>query len=294
MRKLFILFIICFPGSKLFAQGGGEVLRQVLLDSLKVAYKISTSDTQKAELNMRISELYAAFEPDSSIFYGEKGLILARNTDEYVTEIGILGFLAGALIYKGDYPKALELCLEADRIREKNLPPGSNETLGIGPAYCYLVLIFEHIGEYEKALYYSKRMSEAPISDIITVAYGNYYSARIHEKMNNIDSALHRLNTSLAQFLSFDNYQKDFYGVHPELYNLRSYIYLKQGKKALALQDFNTSLELSRRTGFVPYTSNTLIDLSNYYQSIKQSDSVIYYAERALEEAQTISYTRVF
>ena len=292
MRILFTLLIVCFYSQISLAQGGGGIPRQVLLDSLKEESRLSSSDAKRAEIFMLLSEFYSDFDPDTSIIYGEKALVLARNTKEFEIEISVLGFTAGALLNKGNYPKALELCLEADRIRERNMPPGSNEPLGIGPAYVQMVLIFEHIGEYEKALGYSKKMSNAPNSDKVTVAFGNYYLARIYEKMNKLDSAILSLNTSLDQFSSLGDTLKEYYGIHPELYNLRAYIHLKQNERAFALKDFKESLKMSREGNFIPYITNTLIDLSNYYKATNQSDSVIFYAEKALEVAKTISFSK--
>jgi C4-dicarboxylate-specific signal transduction histidine kinase len=77
----------------------------------------------------------------------------------------------------------------------------------------------------------------------------------------------------------------------PKWFNLRSRVYIKQGKIDLALQDLNTTLNMTLKNDQPYYSSNSYNDIASLYANLNARDSAIYFAKKGLQEANRISYT---
>jgi len=138
--------------------------------------------------------------------------------------------------------------------------------------------------------YYWKLIPRGDV-DIMGVAFGFYGIAQTHEAMGNLDSAIVYLDRSRETFDEINNSRYTYqYDVYPAWYNLRAKVLLKQNKPELALTDLRTTLKTSLRSEEVFHTSNTYNDISTFYKKMNQKDSSIYYAEKAIKEANKISY----
>ena len=289
--KLFILNIILITSSfSVFGQSNSEGSIS-MLDSLKQELEFVHNDSLKIQMMLQIADSYQHRNPDTAIYYSEEALQLAKQLKDIPAQMGAMAFTGGALINKGNLPKALELGIEAIEIG-KNLPV--RIAGGVGPNYSNLGVLYMQIGDYDKALQYFNKMAAMGEDDIVGVAYGYYYIALVYEKLNQLDSANIYLEKSYQTFgnLNYSYYPK-VYDVYPPWYNLRAKIYLKENKPGLALNDLFTTLKMTLRSGDISHISNTYIDISNYYKKFNQIDSAVYYAEKAFNEANTISYTQV-
>ena len=289
--KLFILNIILITSSfSVFGQSNSEGSIS-MLDSLKQELEFVHNDSLKIQMMLQIADSYQHRNPDTAIYYSEEALQLAKQLKDIPSQMGAMAFTGGALINKGNLPKALELGIEAIEIG-KNLPV--QIAGGVGPNYSNLGVLYMQIGDYDKALQYFNKMAAMGEDDIVGVAYGYYYIALVYEKLNQLDSANIYLEKSYQTFgnLNYSYYPK-VYDVYPPWYNLRAKIYLKENKPGLALNDLFTTLKMTLRSGDISHISNTYIDISNYYKKFNQIDSAVYYAEKAFNEANTISYTQV-
>jgi two-component system, NtrC family, sensor kinase len=289
MKQLIIgIFLFTF-NIALYGQGYNESLIS-LIDSLKLQIGQTQNDSIKAEIYNKIAENYLYNSPDSTIYYAEKALILAEKIKNVSMQMGAMGFTGGALIYKGNLPKALELGFRAIDMG-KNIPPRAGAS--IGPTYYNMGEIYSQIGDYNKALQYLKKLISFGEGDLVGVAYGYYRAATVYEKIDQLDSALIYLDQSYKTFSKINHsYYPKVYDVYPGWYNVRAKVYLKQKKPDLALKDLKTTLQMTLRNNEAYHSSNSYNDISAYYQILNQPDSVISYAEKGLAEANKISYTQ--
>ena len=289
MKQLIIGIFLFTLNIPLYGQGYNESLTS-LIDSLKLQIGQTQNDSVKAETYNKIAEIYMTNSPDSTIYYAEKALILAEKIKNVSIQMGALAFIGEALIYKGNFPKALELGFRAIDMG-KNIPPRVGGS--VGPTYYNMGEIYSQIGDYNKALKYAKTMIALGEGDIVGVAYSYYQVASVYEKINQLDSALIYLDQSYKAFSKINyGFYPNVYDVYPDWYNVRAKVYLKQNKPDLALKDLKTTLQMTLRNNAAYHSSNSYNDISAYYKLQNQPDSVISYAKKGLAEANKISYTQ--
>jgi signal transduction histidine kinase len=257
------------------------------IDSLYKELTISISSERKIDLALDIAGKYLATDPDSIIKYAERALELSLSEDNLRGQIGALGFLGEAQIYKGNLPKTLELGLQAMEL-SKNLPI---EKTFIGPTYYNMAELYAQIGDYEKSFIYSQKEIDVEVNGKTGGAYGYYQRANAFIRMNMPDSALKNLEMSYKLFESRkETLFGSQYNVYPSWYNLRAKVYYQQGKLEECLQDLITGLELTKNSNEPFHITNFCNDISLYYQNTNQLDSSIFYAEKGLSAANQISY----
>ncbi len=289
MRKLYILiFLVIVSTSPVFGQAGNSILLAEI-DSLKREISKQQSDSTRASILRMISGNYLHINPDSAISYGEKAIEAFQNIRNVPDEIVAMGIIGEALMKQGNLPKALELGLGAI---DKAEGLGVRKT-GVGRSYDNLAEIYYFLGDYKKSLEYYWKLIPRGDVDIVGVAFGFYGIAQAHEAMGNLDSAIVYLDRSRETFDQINNSRYTYqYDVYPAWYNLRAKVLLKQNKPELALADLRTTLKTSLRSEEVFHTSNTYNDISTFYNKMNQKDSSIYYAEKAIEEANKILYIK--
>jgi len=287
MRKLYILiFLVIISTSPVFGQAGNSILLAEI-DSLKQEISKQQSDSTRASILHMISANYLHINPDSAISYGEKAIEAFQNINNVPNEIVTMGIIGEALMKQGNLPKALELGLGAI---DKAEGLGVRKT-GVGRSYDNLAEIYYFLGDYKKSLEYYWKLIPRGDVDIMGVAFGFYGIAQTHEAMGNLDSAIVYLDRSRETFDQINSTRYTYqYDVYPAWYNLRAKVLLKQNKPELALVDLRTTLKTSLRSEEVFHTSNTYNDISTFYKKMNQKDSSIYYAEKAIKEANKILY----
>jgi len=289
MKQLILNITLIVLSISGFGQSNREGSKN-LLDSLIQKLEFIHDDSLKIQLLLQIADSYSDRNPDTTIFYSQEALLLAKQLKDIPAQMGAMSFMSEALIYKGNLPEALKLGLEAIEMG-KDYPVRVSG--GVGPNYGNLGTLYMQIGIYDKAKDYFKKMTLMGENDNVGVAYGYYDLALVYEKLDQLDSAFVNLDRSYKAFGKLNySYYPEIYDVYPLWYNLRAKIYLKQNKPELALNDLFTSLRMTLRSGEIFHTSNTCIDLSNYYEKFNQPDSVIFYAEKAFHEANKISFTQ--
>jgi len=213
-------------------------------------------------------------------------LELAERANNIHYQLGALGFIGNAIMNKGDLPKALEFGFRAIDMA-KDVPV---RVAGIGPTYDNMGQIYYKIADYEKALYYFKKMVDMGELDRVGVAFGYWHLAEVYEKQNMLDSAMFCLDESFQVFSTLNHsFFPNVYHVVPGWYNVRAKIYLRQRKPDLALNDLFTTLQMTLKIDQSYYSAITYNDISAYYRQIKKQDSSIYYAEKGLAEAKKVS-----
>ncbi|MDZ7650166.1 MAG: tetratricopeptide repeat protein [Cytophagales bacterium] len=282
MKKMVLVVVILFASCIVYGQTSKSAVA-IQLDSLKAELNMARNDSLRAALLSQLTMNYARINPDSALHYGEKAIELAKKIDNRKIAILVLGFIGDAYHSKGNLPKGLEVCLEAISLAEE--PPGSLEN-SVGPAYSTLGDIYTDLGNYRQALYFYNKVFEHPtgVQDELGFAFRHFGRASVYEKMNMPDSALHELELSKKYFYESPvdgagRFPK-IYPVNPNWFNLRSRVYVKQGKFDLALQDLRNTLDMTLKNDEPYYSSNSYNDMASLYASLDARDSAIYFAKK--------------
>ncbi|MBK8292979.1 MAG: tetratricopeptide repeat protein [Flammeovirgaceae bacterium] len=294
MRRSILLLVLILSACQLFGQGDNKFLVNQI-DSLKRQLPSTLQDSTRAETLRLIASSYMHINPDSSIHYAQQAIRLFEKTKNFRKRNFTKGQMMEGYIKQGNLPKALEDGLntleEADKLEVRESGIGStNDNLG---------LIYYYLGNFQKSLYYYEENILRGDVDLGGEAFGYLGQALVFEKLNKLDSALLFLEKSRNAFHQWNNIsnandiQRDNayqYEVYPAWYNVRAKIYLKQNRPDLALADLRTTLAITLESTEIFHTSNTYNDIADYYKRFNQKDSVIYYAERGLAEANKISF----
>ena len=286
MKKTLFIIILFLLSFRSYGQSSIDGLKDQI-DSLKRELAVSLTSEKTIDIALDIAGKYLSTNPDSITKYAEMALNISIKEDYLRGQIGALGFLGEAQIYKGNLPKTLDLGLQALELSKK-LPI---EQSFIGPTYYNMAELYAQIGEYEKSLIYSQMEIISEAFGNTGGAYGYYQRANAFERMNMPDSALKNLKMSYKMFEP--RKEKLFgnqYSVYPSWYNLRAKVYFLQDKSEEGLQDLFTGLELTKNSNESYHVANFCNDISLHYQNTNQLDSCILYAEKGLAAANQISY----
>ena len=98
----------------------GFAQNSTLMDSLRHELSIATNDTNRVHLMHRISRNYITNRPDSSIFYANKSLAIARKINSPELEVNALIIIGLSQINLGNDARALQINLKAIKIGENN------------------------------------------------------------------------------------------------------------------------------------------------------------------------------
>jgi two-component system, NtrC family, sensor kinase len=274
MKKLIGLFLIWS-----FAQPGfAQDYQQAIIDSLKKELSMSKIDTSNVLSMVELVNQYKYSNADSALFYAQRALMLSRNIKFYEGEFRSLFMMGFALSLASNHSRALELELKALRITEKY-----NFMIGRGEVFNRLGVIYRETRDFPRALFYFKQSKQ------LFDSLHNYYKAvtaevhlgRTYYAMNQPDSALYYC-------LMADNNIKR-YG--SELMSCTNFItlarlQLKKGNVQLALNYFRQSLLDGYASGQYVFTYKSNLEIAEIYQQAGQIDSCIYYAQKALADAQ--------
>ena len=267
MKKIIIVIVLLLTIQRI---GSGQ---NPNIDRIKYLLNISTEDTSKVRLMSELCNQYKFNRPDSAIYFGNKGLELARKIDSPKNEVTIMHNISLAYITVGNDTRALQTTLQGIKIAEKN-----SLLYDKGRLLMDLATINRNSENYAKALkiYKESKMlfDQARVSRFSTLA--EYQIATTLTLMNELDSALYhgQLANEHAEQLKLDwvtGYTRFGLGQ----------IYAKKGNMKLALSYYQGSLQLTP-------DENSYINLAiaKVYQKIDKPDSAIYYAQSSLDVAQ--------
>jgi two-component system NtrC family sensor kinase len=268
----------------LFAFACGISFAQNLesIDSLKYKLSNAGTDTDRVYLMSRLCNWYATKIPDSSFYYGQKALDLARRIRYPKGEAMALNSLGFAQGNSGSEAIAIKFLLRAREIAEKN-----NLTPEKAVAIHYTGLAYWGMNDQITALAYIKK---AIILFKLNHDYSNFVisereAGEISAEMNQLDSAIHYLNIA---YHDMTRLKQKWTGI----YILESFgnIQNKKGNAKRALDYYQQSIRLANEDNNYLSASNTSIHMAKLYQQLNKSDSCIYFARQALAEAQTSKY----
>ena len=275
MKKIVGLFLLCLLSQQVFAQGN----HQSIIDSLKQELSINNIDTTTVLSMVELADQYKFSNVDSALFYAQKALVVSRKIKFYEGEYKSLFIMGYALSMAGNSTRALELELKALRITEQY-----NFTIGRGQILNRLGIIYRSAGDFSTSLLYykqSKQLFDSSHNYSMAVP-AQVYLGVTYNAMNEPDSAL-------FYCLMADKNIKRYGDVglmsSTNLITLGR-IQLKKGHVQPALNYFQQSLSAGYLIDQYFFTSSANLEIAEIYQQAGQSDSCIYYAQRALDDAQ--------
>ena len=274
MKKIAGLFILCFLSEQVFAQSK----HQSIIDSIKQELSISKIDTTTVLSMVELADQYKFSNVDSALFYSQKALVASRKIKYNEGECKSLFLMGYALSMAGNSPRALEVELKALRISEKY-----NFTTGRGQILNRLGLIYRSAGDFSSALFYHKQSKQSFDSshNYKMVVPAEVYLGMTYYRLNELDSALFY---SLMAEKNIKRYGDAIMSC-PNLITLGR-IQLNKGNVQPALNYFQQSLSAGYLIDQYFFTSTANIEIAEIYQQAGPRDSCIYYAQRALDDAQ--------
>ena len=274
--KRFILLIILFIASTIgFAQNK-------LTDSLKYLLSLSKEDTTRV---LTIAELGLQFRnsnPDSSIYYGQKALALARQLKFQRGEALALSNVGLAMREKGDLSGALELEIQALQIAEEN-----NYVHESAFGLRRIGLVYMDLRNYSVALNYLYRAlhKHESVQYMRGIAIEHMNLGMTYEYMDHLDSALFHIQKAEAG----KDYIEDLY---PEVNRVFGNIFAKKGNKELALLYYSKGIQAGLKLNDFRTISFIHADAAGMFRRLNQTDSSIAYAKKGVAYGQRASYKK--
>jgi two-component system NtrC family sensor kinase len=304
-----VLFILMVPA---------VMAQQIYIDSFRRQANITNSDTIQLILLRNIARSYSELNPDSSFFYSEKALAIARRMGLKIDEASALREMCYALLNRANYPRALHLglssiaILEDPKSEQKVLVgkfPGDDELMyrtgspheqrlsELAFTHQIMGVLYANSDNYEKALihhlharHYSEMSGNVPLQSIV-----NMTLSRVYLNLNKVDSAL------ISQQLAYDQaMRKGFKRYLGSVLLNMGRIYSAKGNTQAANEYYRQSLAASAEHGYYRGVVASSLLLADFYLQSGKRDSAFQYIKDALAAAQNLdapdlllrSYTR--
>ena len=249
-----------------------------LIDSLKYKLANAKTDTGRVLRMISLVNSLAGINPDSALYYGEKALALARKIKFPKGEIRALSFTSGVLTNTGNLPKALSMAFEALQIAEKNKLDKE-----IKWPFVFISSIYKALKDFPTAINFTKKalqIAEAS-SDTNSMSIESRTLGGLYIETGQLDSASFFLNRALVL--------NNKGNVRPSIFNGLGDIEAKKGDPIHAMEYYQKVLNIID-TNNHRALSQIYMSIANLYKNENKRDSGIYYAERAVAEAQPIYF----
>lgn len=266
--KAYFLFILLF-----FVPRALAVAQRPSVDSLRYELTLIKDDTSKVRLYSGLVNFYMFSKPDSALFYGYEGIVLAKKLNFREDEVHMMGNMITAYNTLGNSSKALQLNLRATKIAEEN-----NFLFEKAKLLMQLGIIYQESKNFVKTLSLLKEsnMLYDSIRDIGFALLTKKYIGETFLLMDQVDSALF--------------YCQQAYDGKLHLGWLSNRVALalgkvqqKLGNDKLALDYYKEALPNALTNQF---NFETNFAVAQLYQQNETSDSSIYYAMKSLHIAQ--------
>ena len=265
---------------------------QFKLDSLHTALLHAANDTIRMDICSNISDFYSESGRDSSIYYTDQSLAIAKKLNLKLNEAIYLDGNAYELMHQGKYPQSLQASLQALKIaedpqNEKYLwSPSATQTLQysrldiLANIYHDLGHLYGSTGNIDKQiLSYRKADSiAAVVKDTTLQALANMNLGSVYFRNNKLDSALAFEQRSLELFATLP-----FSGRRYEGWALNNIalIHLQKGNLAFSQTSLEKAIEVNIKQNNLAALGATYSQLSNVYKTAGKPDSGIVYAKKA-------------
>ena len=264
------------------------------LDSMHQVLRNATNDTIRMDAYYKLGMYYDDVNLDSSLYYNEKGIAIARQLNLKLNEAEMLMNSCFPLAKMGNYPKSLKVLEQALEIAG-NPSNGKNtwHLLKRQTAQTYRVWLlgythmgfdnlYGYTGDYEKQMtsaYEAKKFAESlKDSLLLALIYSDIGDAYI--KLNKLDTAIVFEQKALKYFSAIPFDDRKYEG---PVYSSIGSIYQQIGNLDLAKENFERAIRTSSLQNNPARTGDACLQMAMLYQSLEKPDSGLLYAKKALE-----------
>ncbi len=261
---------------------GGVSAQNKQTDSLIRQLSVVKYDTNRVWVLAELCSNYRYSNTDSSIFYGEMALNLARQIKFLRGQANTLNRLSQTFLVTGDLPKTLELQYSALKISEDN-----NFQLEKAACLRRIGSVYTELKNYHKAV--ELFLTALKIDSVIknkggeAIAFNNL--GMVYQYMNNTDSALYY---NKKAFTALNNYKP----MASELYRVRGDIEAMKENKDSAIYYYQQGIQIGLKSNDYRNNSFTYSNLAAFYKQVNQPDSSIYYALKGIESGLRSSFKK--
>jgi len=281
-----IFFLLCIPVF-VKAQTQGQI------DSMRVVLKNAVNDTARMDACLKLGEYYDDVNLDSSLYYDEKGIVIAKQLQLNLNRAQMLTHMSWPLVKMGNYPRSLKVLNEAleiagDPVNEKTTwhllkgqTPRSYRIYLLGNVHSAFDYLYGYTGNYGKQIteaYEGMRLFES-VKDTLYQAYTYSDIGNAYLKLNKFDSALYFERKALSYYSVIPIKDRKFDAA--DLYI--GEIYQQMGNIDLARENFEKAIRVSEQQNNVTKQGDAHLQLANLLQSLNKTDSSLFHARKALE-----------
>jgi two-component system NtrC family sensor kinase len=282
------------------------------LDSMYQVVRHAANDTIRMDAYNKLGAYYDDINLDSSVYYSEKGIVIAKQLQLNLNEAEMLTNMSWPLVKMGNYPRSLKVLNQAleiagDRANEKNtwhLLKGQTSRsyridllANVHAAFDYL---YGYTGNYGKQIteaYEGIRLFES-VKDTLLQAYTYTDIGHAYFKLNKFDSALYFEHKALSYY-SVIPFKDRKYEAEPYVHI--GEIYQQMGNIDMARKNFEKAIRVSEQQNNPAKQGDAHLQLANLYQSLSKTDSSLFHAKKALEafnlvgkeKSKTVAYRMI-
>ena len=275
---------------------------QQKLDSLHIALRNAANDSIRMETYEELHWFYQEVNRDSSIFYTDKALPIAKQLKLRLHEADILNGRGYMFMHLGNYPKSLETFLLALAIAEdpssekdnynlfrnnKRENPRTFRRKVLSSIHHDMGHLYGRTGNTNKQILHyreTESISES-IRDTNQLALVNMNLGWAYSTLDKLDSAIYFVQKSLAFWSSLPVEQRKYEGLS---FNELGDYYQRQGKSDLSLDALIKSVRVNKEQNNLAFLGQSYISLGNLYKTINYTDSGLLYARKGLETFKTV------
>jgi len=286
LKLVLFLLLPAFAAAQHYTQ-------QWRLNDLHSILKSTSNDTVRMETYLKLGIYYDDVNLDSALYYGEKGITIARQLKLKLYEAEMLMNTSFPLTKMGNYPKSLKVLSQALEIaenpaNEKNTwhllntqTPQSYRLTVLGYTHLGLNNLYGSTGNYDKQIAETikgKKIAEA-IGDSMLLAF--FYEIIIYNFLdaNRFDSALFYGQKALHYFATIPVQERKF---EAGFYSSIGDIYAKMGDTGLARKNYETAVTVALKQNNTAVAGYNYLILANIYQALHKQDSGLSAAKNAL------------
>jgi adenylate cyclase len=265
------------------------------LDSLHLSLRGATDDTMRLIAVDRLQHYYDEVNWDSSLYYDEIELSLARKMKFDLEQADLLRIKGYVLMKLGNYPESMEAFLQAIKIaenpeNEKNIFDLPKDQTGrfyrlnlLANVYHEYGHLYVNTGNPRKAISIyleSKRIAES-VNNTSVPAFVYMNLGLSYILLNQLDSALWAEEKALALFTNTTSLQRNVYKAAVLI--RMGIIYKKMGKNDISRDYFYKANQIGKEQNGLVFLAESYLYLSDLCLTDKQFDSCIIYAKKCLQ-----------
>ncbi|HYK47543.1 MAG TPA: tetratricopeptide repeat protein, partial [Parafilimonas sp.] len=264
------------------------------LDSMHMVLQHATNDTIRMDACLKFGSYYDDVNLDSSVYYSEKGILIAKQLQLKLNEAEMLTNMSWPLVKMGNYPRSLKVLDEAleiagDPSNEKNTwhllkgqTPRSYRIDLLGNVHSAFDYLYGYTGNYAKQIteaYEGIRLFES-VSDTLLQAYTYTDIGNAYIKLNKLDSALYFEQKALRYYSAIPFKERKY---EAEAHSQIGQIYLQMGNIDLARENFEKAIRISEQQNNPAKQGDAHLQLASLYQSLSKTDSCLFHAQKAVQ-----------